>query len=1083
MDTQVDLGMIHAGEKRPMDYGNLSPTESGEGYGVSNSRKVEKKRSRNESEKLRRDKLNMYIGELAKMVPLVMTAQKKMDKSSILRLTVNYLKVHRELKGNKKDIDWKPPIISNDNLSELLLQSLNGFLLVTSRKGMVIYASEELTTSLGHNLADTVGNSVKKFVHQDDQKYFLKQLELPRDKYAINHESNRHRSFYCRMLNVVNRQQLGHYEPMHVVGHIRMMTSFDTDEAADMMDSCLIAVVRKVHKESIREISILEMSKNEWITQHNLEGKIFFSDHRTSPLTGYLPYESNGMLAYQFLKPEDVKWVIKRHHHLITTGETPFCYFRMYRKDRSFIWMQSNSHIVTDVWTGKPKFILSINVVLSDEDGVRNYEEQKREILALEEAAANLALENKQEAGPIADDGLNIKDQLDMNPGSVASSVESSLKYERDPFAMDEDNEPAFTADTRYMSPDDFLKSLSNMGPSFSSLSSMISGGNSNAASLSQSGSPMSPSPSSFAASVRSAPSMSVDSRASDSVFHTPEGSPSCSMSSPKHSTLSPSTNTPSLSDIHPHQTILPKTDGVSTKKNGAIPKTDSTLLVKLLSRPSVDSVSSNISDESILKGLEKTEITDKSMTVVGDEGMPPQPKRGKRPNYPTPETVTPGNSIPGNSLLVQSLLANNKQTQDSAVGSSTSTTVTTHKPPQHPTEPIIQTSHDSPRGNNTPKIDLEKRSAYIKFKMAQQLSSQHRTLKQSLEQQTEELQMLEQQMNSGVKEPEVMLQFEKLQQLEAQRNENEQALQQLKVEYVHQMKQLKVKQGLLPQNTDSGVNQLSSLPTQHNEPHTSSTNCTNIKPRRVLTPQRHFIPQHNTQTVENNSYSPRSASMKTIVTNTDSMTLTTKVALTPADTEMGESTHNDNSIVNNTPKVIKLYNGDLSSQNSNISARIHSDHVQSGNHIGNAPPGNHIVNNSPNHGGDISSMDHHGNIPFTAKHNTPVNTNTRLEGLTNGQHTFPNITKETFLRKLLEQNNKNDTVNTNVSQVAPQVTQVINNSPVMSQNSETSPVLTQEFGDASLEDLQDIIDSELLDAQIDLNADPNINYDFLNFV
>jgi hypothetical protein len=49
--------------------------------------------SRNESEKLRRDRLNAYIGELAKIVPLVTQSDKKMDKASILRLTVAYLRI------------------------------------------------------------------------------------------------------------------------------------------------------------------------------------------------------------------------------------------------------------------------------------------------------------------------------------------------------------------------------------------------------------------------------------------------------------------------------------------------------------------------------------------------------------------------------------------------------------------------------------------------------------------------------------------------------------------------------------------------------------------------------------------------------------------------------------------------------------------------------------------------------------------------------------------------------------------------------------------------------------------------------
>ena len=50
--------------------------------------------SRNASEKKRRDKLNIYISELAAMVPSCTSAQRKLDKTTVLKMTVNYMKVN-----------------------------------------------------------------------------------------------------------------------------------------------------------------------------------------------------------------------------------------------------------------------------------------------------------------------------------------------------------------------------------------------------------------------------------------------------------------------------------------------------------------------------------------------------------------------------------------------------------------------------------------------------------------------------------------------------------------------------------------------------------------------------------------------------------------------------------------------------------------------------------------------------------------------------------------------------------------------------------------------------------------------------
>ena len=49
---------------------------------------------RNQAEKLRRDKLNTYISQLALIVPTVGLANKRLDKISILRLAANFLRIH-----------------------------------------------------------------------------------------------------------------------------------------------------------------------------------------------------------------------------------------------------------------------------------------------------------------------------------------------------------------------------------------------------------------------------------------------------------------------------------------------------------------------------------------------------------------------------------------------------------------------------------------------------------------------------------------------------------------------------------------------------------------------------------------------------------------------------------------------------------------------------------------------------------------------------------------------------------------------------------------------------------------------------
>jgi hypothetical protein len=87
-----------------------------------------KRLSRSESEKFRRDRINAYIGELAKMVPYVMQTTKKIDKATVLRLTVAYLRIYHDLiKGSKRssaNSNWRPNSSMYENLGNHLLDLL-----------------------------------------------------------------------------------------------------------------------------------------------------------------------------------------------------------------------------------------------------------------------------------------------------------------------------------------------------------------------------------------------------------------------------------------------------------------------------------------------------------------------------------------------------------------------------------------------------------------------------------------------------------------------------------------------------------------------------------------------------------------------------------------------------------------------------------------------------------------------------------------------------------------------------------------------------------------------------------------------
>lgn len=47
--------------------------------------------------------------------------------------------------------DWKPSFLSNEEFTYLILEALEGFMMVFSATGQIYYVSESITSLLGHN--------------------------------------------------------------------------------------------------------------------------------------------------------------------------------------------------------------------------------------------------------------------------------------------------------------------------------------------------------------------------------------------------------------------------------------------------------------------------------------------------------------------------------------------------------------------------------------------------------------------------------------------------------------------------------------------------------------------------------------------------------------------------------------------------------------------------------------------------------------------------------------------------------------------------------------------------------------------
>ncbi|KAJ6635828.1 Aryl hydrocarbon receptor [Pseudolycoriella hygida] len=340
--------------------------------------------------KRHRERLNAELDLLASLLPFEQNILSKLDRLSILRLSVSYLRtksyfqvvMHKEKEENgmlshmhhhdtyrSRELG----VFENGLLDgEMFLQALNGFLMILTCEGEVFFATHSIESYLGFHQSDIVHQSVYELVHSEDREELQRQLLwnsfLPADlsgmqlseALAPDRTNILERSFTVRFRCLLDNTS--GFLRLDIRGRVKILHGQNRKTEDPPLG--LFAYCTPFGPPSLLEIP---QKENMFKSKHKLDFSLVSMDQRGKSVLGYSDSELANMGGYDLVHYDDLAYVASAHQELLKTGASGMIAYRYQKKDGEWQWLQTSSRLVYK--NSKPDFVICTHRQLMDEEG------------------------------------------------------------------------------------------------------------------------------------------------------------------------------------------------------------------------------------------------------------------------------------------------------------------------------------------------------------------------------------------------------------------------------------------------------------------------------------------------------------------------------------------------------------------------------------------------------------------------------------------------------------------------------------------------------------------------------------------
>ncbi|XP_023222499.1 protein trachealess-like isoform X3 [Centruroides sculpturatus] len=381
---------------------------------------MRKEKSR-DAARSRRGKENYEFYELAKLLPLPAAITSQLDKASIIRLSISYLKL-RDFSG-RGDPPWsrEGPLHTSKGGhpgsrsvgvtvgAELferhqgthILQSLDGFAFVLASDARFLYVSETVSIYLGLSQVEMTGSNVFDYVHHQDHAEMAEQMGIslsqastspssttsddgssvtggpstptgpdrPAPIMTLNSNSmykGLERVFCIRMKSTLTKRgchfKSSGYRVVLLLTHLRPQYSFSHNRKNPPVIIGMVALAIALPPPSMNEV---RLESDMFVTRLTFDFRIVHCEPRVSELLDYTAEEMTGKNMYLLCHGQDVQKLRQCHIDLIHKGQVMSEYYRVMNKTGGYTWIQTCATIICNNKSSEEQSIICVNYVLS----------------------------------------------------------------------------------------------------------------------------------------------------------------------------------------------------------------------------------------------------------------------------------------------------------------------------------------------------------------------------------------------------------------------------------------------------------------------------------------------------------------------------------------------------------------------------------------------------------------------------------------------------------------------------------------------------------------------------------------------